>query len=89
MSPHSSWGAGGNAGSVTGRHAEAYPETSPRSWHDQEVADALRRFELMTEVGALQEGMLALIQERADLQQQMKASERKAEKLDELGQVQT
>ena len=43
----------------------------------------------MTEVGALQEGMLALIQERADLQQQMKASERKAEKLDELGQVHT
>lgn len=64
------------------------PSADRSSTHAEEVTDALRRFELMTEVGALQEGMFALIQERADTRQKLKMKDVEKRKLEEMADAQ-
>ena len=54
----------------------------------QEVTEALRRFDLLSDIDSLQQGMLALIQERVGMQQKLKLKEAEVRKLDEMAAIQ-
>ena len=93
---HDSAASGGDRGGAGGMsaltdppsRASVSPSADRGSSHAEEVSDALRRFELMTEVGALQEGMVALLQERAEMQKALKKKDVEIRKLEEVGDSQ-
>ena len=52
------------------------------------MTEALRRFDLLSDIDSLQQGMLALIHERVGMQQKLKLKEAEVRKLDEMAAIQ-